>query len=200
MAFNFDDEIEILLNANKIVSYSYLVNNFGLCPYEAFDKLGSYLDRKQKYKNNLVVTLVVGAVERTSGIKHIMVVDENEFDKTSEKFEILSRKVHSIKNAPIQDFNSMRLAAYFFNDIKTKSNINLLIDASDRRKSTAIEQPNQSSLISCGNSGKSIDSFTTKNAIKNDDAVKADYDKIKTTNSINQSITSFFHKKKVQTN
>lgn len=175
MVLNFDTEIEILLHdQNKIVTYKELSNKFDITPFDARKKLDKYIlnkREKENEKSNFIITFIINAEEKTSKVKRIMLVNENELDKTSKEYKILSKQVYSIENNVIEDFNLIYTSDIdASNNIQRKSNINLIVNEADRRKSTAqlLEQPDfKPKLEELKPAAKALPKSTSTNTISN---------------------------------
>jgi len=145
MVLNFDTEIEILLHdQNKIVSYKELSNKFNLTPYEARKKLDKFISSKrdkENEKSNFHVTYLINGEEKSTKVKRVTLVNENELDKISREIKVLSKQVYSIQNNIIEDFNLIYTSDIdASNNIERKSNLNVIASESER-KITIKEDP-----------------------------------------------------------
>jgi len=138
MVLNFDTEIEILLHdQNKIVSYKELSNKFNLTPYEARKKLDKFISSKrdkENEKSNFHVTYLINGEEKSTKVKRVTLVNENELDKISREIKVLSKQVYSIQNNIIEDFNLIYTSDIdASNNIERKSNLNVIASESERK-------------------------------------------------------------------
>ncbi|RNA31477.1 DNA polymerase delta subunit 3 isoform X1 [Brachionus plicatilis] len=124
MVLDFDNEIEILLNdQEKIVTYKELNNRFDITPSQSQELLCKFVEKKRKEDPTAKFYVTFN--------KQISLVNEADIDSFEKECKIESKKVYSIQNFKIEDFNLL-----FSNDVDSSNNIarksNLLVKFNDK--------------------------------------------------------------------